>query len=78
MAKILRSRLRKSLFGKRGNLISLDDPFSLFGDLDRFLRGRGFALFNLYGPKSDRHGVLLWANAIYTRADPSCLQREIK
>jgi FkbM family methyltransferase len=56
----------------------LYDGAALFGDLDRFLRGRGFALFNLYGPKSDRHGVLLWANAIYTRADPSRLQRKIK
>jgi FkbM family methyltransferase len=47
----------------------LYDGAALFADLDHFLRVRGFALFNLYGPKADCHGGLLWANAIYTRAD---------
>lgn len=42
---------------------------ALFGQIDQFLREMGFALFNLYGPKADRRGALLWANAIYTRID---------
>lgn len=37
MAKVLRSIIRKTLFGKRGNLVSLDEPFST---LARLLGGR--------------------------------------
>ena len=36
-----------------------------FGELDSFLRGAGFVLYDLYGPKYDRRGMLLWADALY-------------
>lgn len=42
---------------------------ALFGEIDAFLRANEFALYNFYGPKTDRAGALLWANAIYVRND---------
>lgn len=38
---------------------------ALFGHIDRFLRRRGFELYNFYNPRSDERGRLLWANAMF-------------
>jgi FkbM family methyltransferase len=37
----------------------------LYGDIDSFLRSHGFVLFDIYKPKYDPRGVLMWANAIF-------------
>ncbi len=34
-------------------------------DIDRVLRPHGFALYDIYKPKHDGNGMLLWANAIF-------------
>jgi len=46
---------------------------ALLGDLDAFLRERGFVLYDLYKPKYNSRGQVHWANALYIRA--SCLER---
>lgn len=42
---------------------------ALFGELDALLRDAGLVLYNIYKPKSDERGLLLWGNAIYVHAD---------
>ena len=43
----------------------LYDDGALFGQIDMFLREYGFELHDLYGPKYNSDGMLLWANAIF-------------
>lgn len=38
---------------------------AIFSDVDHYLRGFGFELYNFYGPKSNPRDLLLWANAIF-------------
>jgi FkbM family methyltransferase len=38
---------------------------AVFAETDAFLRDLGFVLVNLYKPKTDARGFLLWANALY-------------
>ncbi len=40
---------------------------AVFADLDTLLRGRGFRLHDIYKPKYNAHGMLMWGNAIYLR-----------
>jgi len=42
---------------------------AVFGDIDACLREHGFQLYNLYKPKVDDDGMLLWANAIFIHKD---------
>lgn len=42
---------------------------ALFGDLDLFLRDRGFVLYNIYGPRSDDRDMLIFGNAIFVHAE---------
>jgi 2-O-methyltransferase len=42
---------------------------AVFGEIDTFLRDLGFVLYSLYKPKSDPHGFLSWANALYLHAE---------
>lgn len=41
---------------------------ALFGEVDQFLRERGFVLYNLYGLRSDKNDMLAWGNAIFVHA----------
>ena len=41
------------------------DGGALVGDIDSFLRQQGFYLFDIYKPKYDRSGRIMWANAIF-------------
>lgn len=47
----------------------LYDQGAIHSEIDLFLRQHGFALYNFYGPKTDRRGLLLWANAIYIQSE---------
>jgi len=38
---------------------------ALYSEIDLFLRETGFVLFDLYKPRYDRQGKLLWANALF-------------
>jgi len=38
---------------------------SIFCEIDLFLREYGFVLYDMYKPKHDSKGLLLWGNAIY-------------
>lgn len=38
---------------------------ALFADIDRHLRQLGFLLHNIYSPRADEAGTLLWANVLY-------------
>jgi FkbM family methyltransferase len=42
---------------------------ALFAELDLFLRKTGFVLHNIYKPRCDPQGRLLWGNAIYVHAE---------
>lgn len=43
----------------------LYDGGALFSQIDQQLRESGFLLYNIYGPRQDERGLLLWANAIF-------------
>lgn len=42
---------------------------ALYSEIDLWLRAQGFILYNLYKPRMDKNGMLIWANAIFIRAD---------
>jgi FkbM family methyltransferase len=42
---------------------------SIFCEIDLFLREYGFVLHDIYKPKYDRKGLLLWGNAIYLHSE---------
>jgi len=46
---------------------SLYEGGALFADLDRLLRECGFRLHDIYKPKYNDQGMLMWGNAIYLR-----------
>lgn len=47
---------------------SLYEGGAVFSDIDRFLRSCGFVLYDLYKPKYDPNGLLLWGNAVFVHA----------
>lgn len=47
----------------------LYDDGAIFSEIDLFLRKHGFVLYDIYKPKYDSNGLLLWGNAIYLHAD---------
>lgn len=47
---------------------SLYEGGAVFSDIDRFLRSCGFVLYDLYKPKYDPKGLLLWGNAVFVHA----------
>ena len=42
---------------------------AIYSDIDLFLRKYGFVLYDIYKPKYNSNGLLLWGNAIYLHAD---------
>lgn len=46
---------------------SLYEGGAVFADLDGLLRERGFRLHDIYKPKYNAQGMLMWGNAIYLR-----------
>lgn len=38
---------------------------ALLGDLDAYLRQQGFCLYNMFSPRADANGKLLWANVLF-------------
>ncbi len=48
---------------------SLYDNGAIFCEIDLFLRKQGFVLHDIYKPKYDSNGLLLWGNAIYLHAE---------
>ena len=42
---------------------------ALYSEIDLFLRSQGFVLYDLFKPKYDPKGPLLWGNAIFLHAD---------
>lgn len=38
---------------------------ALFGEIDAYLRQRGFTLYNIYSPRANKQGQLLWANVLF-------------
>jgi FkbM family methyltransferase len=42
---------------------------SIFCEIDLFLREYGFVLYDIYKPKYDPKGLLLWGNAIYLHSE---------
>jgi FkbM family methyltransferase len=42
---------------------------ALYSDIDQCLREYGFLLYNIYKPKCDENGALMWANAIFLHAE---------
>jgi FkbM family methyltransferase len=41
---------------------------ALLGDIDGFLRGYGFGLYDIYKPKYNPNGLIQWANAMFIHA----------
>jgi FkbM family methyltransferase len=41
---------------------------ALLGDIDQFLRERGFLLYDIYKPKYNPNGLIQWANAMFVHA----------
>ncbi|WP_126456890.1 FkbM family methyltransferase [Sulfuriflexus mobilis] len=41
---------------------------ALYSEIDLCLREAGFMLYNLYKPKTDENGMLMWSNAIFVHA----------
>jgi len=48
---------------------SLYNNGAIFSDIDLFLRKYGFVLHDIYKPKYDSKGLLLWGNAIYLHSE---------
>jgi len=46
---------------------SLYEGGAVFADLDVLLRERNFVLHDIYKPKYNDQGMLMWGNAIYLR-----------
>lgn len=42
---------------------------ALYSEIDLWLRQQGFTLYNLYKPRMDNNGMLIWANAIFIRPE---------
>lgn len=42
---------------------------AIYSEIDLFLRGCGFSLYNLYKPRADRGGMLEQGNAIFVKAE---------
>jgi FkbM family methyltransferase len=40
---------------------------ALLADIDAYLRSQGFELYNLFNPRANENGQLLWANALYVQ-----------
>ncbi len=38
---------------------------ALYSEIDLFLRGNGFGLYDMYKPKYGPNGLVMWANAIF-------------
>ncbi|UCE49370.1 MAG: FkbM family methyltransferase, partial [Phycisphaerales bacterium] len=38
---------------------------ALYGEIDLLLRDYGFGLYDIYKPKCDSRGLIMWANAIF-------------
>ncbi|NLH41408.1 MAG: FkbM family methyltransferase [Planctomycetes bacterium] len=47
----------------------------LYGEIDAFLRTQGFSLYDIYKPKYDPHGLLVYADAIFLNLAKVPLQR---
>ncbi len=47
----------------------LYDDGAIYSEIDLFLRKYGFVLHDIYKPKYNSNGLLLWGNAIYLHAD---------
>jgi FkbM family methyltransferase len=43
------------------------DGSPLYSEIDAFLRAQGFAVYDIYKPRYDPHGLLVWANAIFLK-----------
>jgi len=41
------------------------DGSPLYSEIDAFLRTQGFSLYDIFKPKYDPHGLLVWADAIF-------------
>ena len=48
---------------------SLYEGGALFAELDLLLRKSGFVLYNIYKPKCDQRGLLMWGNAIFAHSE---------
>jgi len=48
---------------------SLYNNGAIFSEIDLFLRQYGFVLYDIYKPKYDPKGLLLWGNAIYLHSE---------
>jgi len=42
---------------------------AVYSEIDLCLREAGFVLYNIYKPKTDDNGMLMWSNAIFVHAD---------
>jgi FkbM family methyltransferase len=42
---------------------------AMYSEIDLFLRGYGFGLYDMYKPKYDQKGMIMWANAIFLNAE---------
>ena len=42
---------------------------AVYSEIDLCLREAGFMLYNLYKPKTDENGMLMWSNAIFVHAE---------
>ncbi|MHC4168022.1 MAG: FkbM family methyltransferase [Planctomycetota bacterium] len=42
---------------------------ALYSEIDLFLRGYGFGLYDMYKPKYNQRGLIMWANAIFVNAE---------
>jgi len=38
---------------------------AIYSEIDLFLRKYGFVLYDMYKPKYNPNGLIMWANAIY-------------
>jgi len=42
---------------------------AVYSEIDLCLREAGFVLYNIYKPKTDNNGMLMWSNAIFVHAE---------
>ena len=46
---------------------ALYEEAALYSDIDVWLRERDYCLYNMYKPRMDSNGMLIWANAIFIK-----------
>ena len=42
---------------------------AVYSEIDLFLRDYGFGLYDMYKPKYNQRGLIMWANAIFVNAE---------